>query len=173
MLPPKIPWLLVSAVVLALPLSGPTRAEAQHPGPTSNEEANRVHAAALDLLNAQEAPSWDATIEAAIALHARAVELRLVDDPRFFDCVNWQAELLFYSDDLREARVMFERAGDGALATGDPYRAALAYVRAAMLAKDLDQPEQALRLGEKARLLSYSPVMSEEERAQISRFVGG
>jgi hypothetical protein len=160
----------VTAAVTALALPG--AAGAQRPlAPVwvtaTNTRADRLDARAAAHEQANETRRWGK----AAGLRARAAGLRTADDPRGFASLRMAAVLRYGVGQSRAAGDLLERAGDQALARGDVYAAAGAYVDAAYVAAGLRDPARARTLVTKGTLLMHSPLLGAPERALLQRRV--
>ncbi len=77
-----------------------------------------------------------------------------------------------YAGQHEQARLHFTDAGNRALNMGDVEDAAHAFIYAAFVAKAQDDIPGAGEFVERARTLSYSPLLPNAERDQINRWVG-
>lgn len=111
---------------------------------------------------------WDR----AAALFRRAAELRPAGDPIAAEDLIYAARLSFYEGDKRQSVRDFESAGNRALAMGDLVVAANAFMDGAWVAHNRGYGEWAFALVDKARLLSNSPLLPDNERMHLrSRWV--
>jgi len=76
--------------------------------------------------------------------------------------------LYFYSQMYWRAQAQFTRAADEALALGDLETAAHAYIDGAVSALNRERKQEALELGQKALKIARSPLLTEEQRKDIT-----
>jgi hypothetical protein len=103
----------------------------------------------------------------AVKLFLRAAEMRQPGDRVRLNDLVMAARLTFYRGDAEKARMIMERAADEALAYGDVVTAAHTYVDAAFLAQDAKDAVSVVRLTTKAKQLSNSPLLAQQERNNI------
>ena len=109
----------------------------------------------------------------AARLHLQEASSRSWSDPEAVHALIMAANLYNYADQPMTARKIMERAAERALAIGDVVTAAQAFTNAAFLAHKVSNASETQRLGQKAILLSGSPLLAEDERATIrGRFRG-
>ncbi len=146
---------------LGLPVAAP--AQYRLPALVSAIEADSLHAAAVAL-----ATTTDRWRDAA-ALHRRSAELRADDDVQGFRCLNEAAALAYASGDRSRARNDMADAARHALERGDLRAAAQAYLDAAWIAQEQENPRQVWDLGHRAEMLAASPLLGSSDRADIMR----
>ncbi len=105
--------------------------------------------------------------ERAARLFRRAADLRPEGDPAGTENLIYAARLSYYEGNERQAVRDFEAAGQRALAMGDVIVAANAFTDAAWVAQHRGYGERALALLSRARLLSGSPLIPEDERTHL------
>ena len=131
---------------------------------TADATAVEIEAIEMDamarLANLRE---WDR----AAALFRRAAELRPAGDPTAAEDLIYAARLSFYEGNERQSVRDFESAGNRALAMGDLVVAANAFADAAWVAHNRGYNEWALTLINRARLLSNSPLLPDDERMHL------
>src|SRR5262245_65111269 len=103
----------------------------------------------------------------AARLHRQSAQLRSANDPEAVESLALAAYLFSYAKRPLAARKTMEEAADRALAMGDVFRAARAYVEAAFFADQQQDRVETTRLGRRALLLAGSSRITEEERTSI------
>jgi hypothetical protein len=103
----------------------------------------------------------------AARLHRQSAHLRRANDPEAVESLAMAAYLFSYDNRPLAALNTMEEAADRALAMGDVFRAARAYVEAAFLADKQQDHAETTRLGRKALLLASSTRITAEERTSI------
>jgi hypothetical protein len=153
--------LAVAGVLLATP-GLPAAAAAQYrlPALVSSVEADSLHEAAVALVAQHR---W----RDAARLHRRSAELRAPDDPLGFRCLNEAAALAYATNDRTGARNDMADAARQALARGDLKSSALAYLDAAWIAQEQNNPREVWELGHRAEMLAASPLLAEPDREAI------
>ena len=159
---PSITSCLSIAGVLLATLGLPSAASAQYRLPTvvSSVKADSLHDAAVALVASHR---WGD----AARLHRRSAELRGAEDPLGFRCLNEAAALAYATGDRSGARNDLAAAAGQALARGDLRAAALAYLDAAWIAQEQQNPRQVWELGHRAEMLADSPLLGPSDRAVI------
>jgi hypothetical protein len=109
----------------------------------------------------------------AARLRERAAGLRAPDDPAGFKSLRMAAILRHGLGHLRHAGYLMERAGDQAIARGDVFNAATAYIDAAYIAADQRDGERTRDLVGRGTLLLHSPLLSEQQRGFLGTRVAG
>ncbi len=153
----------VAAALVALgstALTGP--ASAQTPEERTENEVRAMEAQAMEYIGNQE---WTR----AASLFRRAADLREPGDPAAINDLVRAAQLSFYRGDEGRAIRDFESAGRRAMAIGDVLVAAYAFVDAAWIAERGGHSRRALDLLARARLLSNSPLLPEDDRRHLRR----
>jgi hypothetical protein len=134
---------------------------------TTQEQISRL-AHALELEHrAKTLHEYPARAAEAARLHRQSAHLRSANDPEAVASLALAAYLFSYAKRPLEARKTMEEAGDRALAMGEIFRAARAYMEAAFFADEEQERAETARLGHKALLLSGSSRITEEERTSI------
>ena len=153
--------LTLSGALLAI-LALPPAASAQYQLPTltSAARADSLHEAAAALVTAHR---WGD----AARLHRRSAALRDPEDPLGFRCLKEAAELEYATGDRGSARSDMTAAAGHALARGDLRVAALAYLDAAWIAQEQNDPRKVWELGRRAEMLADSPLLGAKDRAAI------
>ncbi len=123
-------------------------------------KADSLHEAAVALVPAHR---W----RDAARLHRRSAELRAPDDPLGFRCLSEAAALAYATGDRSTARGDMAKAARHALARGDLRAAALAYLDAAWIAQEQQNPRQVWELGHRAEMLVDAPLLAASDRAAI------
>jgi hypothetical protein len=104
----------------------------------------------------------------AARLHMRAAELREHGDPMQVQNLSMAGRLFYYTGRKAEAFRAIEAAADAAIAVGDVLNAAHLFVDASHLAHEINRREDALRLRDRARLLTKSPLLAESDRNGVA-----
>lgn len=104
----------------------------------------------------------------AARLRERAASLRAPDDPAGFAGLQRAAHLRYGIGHIREAGYLMERAGDQAIARGDVFNAASAYIDAAYVAADQRDAERVRHFVSRGTLLMHSPLLSAPERDRLA-----
>ncbi|HSM37210.1 MAG TPA: hypothetical protein VK837_12490 [Longimicrobiales bacterium] len=105
--------------------------------------------------------------EAVGRLFVEEAELRPAADPSAVDLMIVAANLFYAADLPMRAREVLEAAGDRAEASGDLVRAARAYLDAATIAEGEGHEGAVRDLVERAKGLTESPLLSEEQKERI------
>lgn len=111
-------------------------------------------------------------IEKAVLLHGLVVHDRTVHDARRFECLKSHANLLYFYGRLEGARLYMVAAAEQAAITGRDYDAAMAYIDAAILAKEAGDVAAARNLADIVGHLSTSARLTGDERAEILNRLG-
>jgi hypothetical protein len=153
---------LSTAGVLLAAAGLPYGAAAQYRLPTivSSVRADSLHDAAMRL---EAAHRWGD----AARLHRRSAQLRPAEDPLGFRCLKEAAALAYASSERSVARADMAKAAEQALARGVLGAAALAYLDAAWIAQEQNNPRQVWELGHRAEMLADSPLLDPFDRATI------
>jgi hypothetical protein len=153
---------LSTAGVLLAAAGLPAGAAAQYRLPTivSSVRADSLHDAAMRL---EAAHRWGD----AARLHRRSAQLRPAEDPLGFRCLKEAAALAYASSERSVARADMAKAAEQALARGALGAAALAYLDAAWIAQEQNNPRQVWELGHRAEMLADSPLLDPFDRATI------
>jgi hypothetical protein len=109
----------------------------------------------------------------AARLRERAAGLRAPDDPAGFKSLRMAAILPHELGHLRHAGYLMERAADQAIARGDVFTAASAYIDAAYIAAGQRDGARARDLVGRGTLLLHSPLLSEQQRGLLGTRVAG
>jgi hypothetical protein len=132
-----------------------------------------VRASEADKLEARadayvESGSWRDLGKAA-GLREKAASLRAPADPRGFTSLH-MAALLRHAMKQRPAAIgLMQRAAEQAMARGDVFNAATAYVNTAFIAVELRDQDLARRSAEKGALLLHSPLLTDTQRLMLQR----
>jgi hypothetical protein len=105
-------------------------------------------------------------------LHEHSASLRQADDPQAYACLRTAAILRYWGGDKRGGAERMTEAATQAAERGDVYRAADAYIDAAIISAELRQAERTIELAAKARLLASSPLLSDQQRATLASRLG-
>jgi hypothetical protein len=152
------------AIVSAL-ATVPARVQSQT-ATTPEQISKLAHALELEQ-RAKELHADPTRASEAARLHRQSAHLRSANDPEAVESLAMAAHLFSYAQRPLAARNTMEEAADRALAMGDVFRAARAYVEAAFLADKQQDRAETTRLGRKALLLAGSTRITAEERASI------
>ena len=155
----RIRTVLLSAVALSLALPMAARADGSS-GP-DKERAKLLRAKAEALFD--QPNEW----RKAARLLEESAKLRTADDPEAYDCLLYAGRIRASMGDFDAAKGLLERAAEHALARGAVMDAAQAYVDAAFSAKAGLNSTAAAALIEKARLLTNSPLLSQDQRQNL------
>ena len=156
---------LITIAILSALATVPARVQSQTA--KSAEQVSRT-AYALELeQRANELHADPARAGEAARLHRKSAHLRSANDPDAVESLAMAGYLFHYAKRPVDARRSMEEAADRALAMGDVFRAARAYVEAAFFAEGQQDRAATARLGQKALLLAGSSRITEEERASI------
>lgn len=98
----------------------------------------------------------------ASTLHEKAADLRAPEDPRLLADLEIAASLAAHAKDYRRAEQLMARLAESAATVGDVERAAHGYLTAAYAAAKTGAASHVRNYVDKARLLAYSPLLSEE-----------
>jgi len=128
----------------------------------SRVKAEKLDAEALSY----EENDWQ-QLKKAARLRELAADLRAAEDPAGVVSLYWAARDRYYSGDPRAARTLMVQTAERALAMGDVLNAATAFTEAAYISADIKDGVRMRALAEKARLLSASPMLSEDQRYQL------
>jgi hypothetical protein len=162
--------LLGSAAIAALgALALPSVAGAQQPltpvwVTTTNTAADRLDGQAA----AYEANGDLRRLGKAARLRERAAALRTPDDPAAFASLRRAAYIRYGLGHTRQAGYLMERAGDQAIARGDVYNAASAYIDAAYVAANLRDAERVRHFVNRGTLLMHSPLLTAPQRDHLA-----
>ena len=157
-----------TAVVTALAL--PAAARGQQPldpiqVSVRATEAEKLEARANAYL---ESGAWR-NLGKAAGLREKAASLRAAEDPRGFTSLQ-MAALLRHALKQRPAAIgLMQRAAEQAMARGDVFNAATAYVNVAFIALEMRDGELAKRSVEKSSLLMHSPLLDATQREALQR----
>ena len=152
------------AIVSAL-ATVPARVQSQTAA-TPEQISRMAHALELEQ-RARELHAQPSRTGEAARLHRQSAHLRGANDPEAVESLALAAYLFSYAKRPLVARKTMEEAADRALAMGDVFRAARAYVEAAFFADGQQDRVETARLGHKALLLAGSSRITEEERTSI------
>ena len=162
--------LWTSAALTALALPGVVRA--QQPLPQVQVSAPASKADKLDArAEAYERSGLLRDFGRAARLREQAAALRAPEDSAGFRSLRRAAALRYGIGDNVAARDLMERAGDQAIARGDVFNAATAYIDAAYVAAAVREPERVRHLVTRGTLLMRSPLLTPEQRAALERTV--
>jgi hypothetical protein len=103
----------------------------------------------------------------AVRLFVKAAELRDIGDPQRVKNLTMASRLTYYRGDTGDALDLMRRAADEAMSTGDVLAAAHAFMDSAHLAHEIGRTGVASELLKKAEMLSYSPLIAQDDREHI------
>jgi hypothetical protein len=163
----RIAFVAIAATLIAMP----TQIQAQdtfaaldiEPRPAAAEE---MEALAYDLVLGGR--GW----EDAAGMYRRAAELRGSSDARAAMDLRLAGYIYFYRGRAPAAIASLTQSGEAFLALGDVSGAAEAFIDGAWVAAKWDMPTEAAALGERALLLTRSPILPAEERFALARRLG-
>lgn len=161
-------WTAAVATTFALPAA----ARAQQPRDPIQvlaraSEADRLDSVAIAYEGSNSRRLW----AKAAGLREKAAELRAPNDPRAFKELETAAFVRHALKQRPAALALMERAADGALARGDVFNAAAAYVNVAFMAAELRDADRVRLYAEKGALLASSPLLSAPERQWLQQRV--
>lgn len=151
--------------VLVLALSPAAAAQVTSLGP-SDPMLDRMHDELFESL-ALSSHDFPAKLEEASRRHADIADLREEDDARTYQCLRSQAALLAAVGDLAGAREYMVKAADHARGRGFVVDAAMAYIDAAILARNAKDFDAAIDLANRALALSAFSYLDDGLRASI------
>jgi hypothetical protein len=155
----------VAVLAVALLFPATTRAQASLTSVHAAEQSLRA-----DRLDRQaatyEQTDWS-MLEKAAGLRLEAARIRAAEDPKASMSFVWAARDRYYLGDTMTACRLMTTAGERALAIGDVLGAVKAFTDAAYIAAELRDGERASELVSRARLLSYSPMLTDDQRTQV------
>jgi hypothetical protein len=144
---------------------GQTFALRAEPGPLSVADAEELEAQARAL---SAGPDW----ASAASLYLSAVELRGAGDFERADNLRFAAYILYYEGRAAASVPLLAQAGDAFLTLGDVEGSIGMFIEAAWVAKRIGDVGAALTLGERALLLTRSPLLSEAKRHALLQRIG-
>jgi hypothetical protein len=150
------------SVVAILGLTAPVAA-------TQSDDTKTIDPARADQLDREASALYGNPDQwkKASSLHEEAAELRAPEDPRLLIDLEIAASLAAHVSDFDRAERLMSELADAAAAVGDVERAAHSYLTAALMAVKTDDGRHAQTWVEKARLLSFSPLLSDEAAGGI------
>lgn len=157
--------LMAGGMLLAV-AAAPVSATAQQKLPPVRVTASTEYADKLAL----EADSLSMNIshfKRAADLFEQSARARGPGDARAVTCLRSAAALRYHSGDRTRGLGLMEQAGDRAIRLGDVMIAANAYIDAALIASELRQGARAHDLGQRAALLTKSPLLNETQRSAL------
>ena len=156
---------LIAIGITSLLMTVPVRVHSQT-ATTAEQISRMAHALELEQ-RARDLHADPSRAGEAARLHRQSAGLRSANDPEAVESLAMAAHLFNYSGRPLAARNTMEEAADRALALGDVFRAARAYVEAAFFADAQQDRVETTRLGRKALLLAGSSRLTDEERTSI------
>lgn len=136
--------------------------------PTKEADATATRADVMHV-KALELQSTPATIVDAARMHADEAALRHPFDVSATDCLTLAGNLFYVAKRPLDAKRIMEQAADRALSLGDIHRSAILYLNASIAARDGGARDEMTRLGQKADMLTSSPLLSKAQRDEIHR----
>jgi len=161
----RIRSVVLSAFAFALLMPAAARADIAS-GPDDVERARQLRAQAEALFD--QPKEW----AKAAKLLEESAALRAAADAEAYSCLLAAGQIRAALHDNDDATRLLSWAGDHALARGAVMDAAKAYAFAALTAVADKDVVRAKELGEKAKLLTNSPLLTDEERAEVLRRIG-
>lgn len=159
-------WTAAVVTALALPAAG----RAQQPLDPIQVSARTLEADRLDARAAEyEATGSRRKWAKAAALREKAAGLRAADDSLAFKSLQTAAYVRHALKQRPAALTLMERAAEQALARGDVFNAASAYVDVAWLAHELGDGERTRQFVGKGALLARSPLLRAPDRELLQR----
>ncbi|MGZ8377398.1 MAG: hypothetical protein ACXW0Z_09160 [Gemmatirosa sp.] len=163
---------LCRALALLSTLALPAAVGAQQPRDpiqvlARSNEADRLDSLAVVYEESNSRRLWGK----AAALREKAAGMRAPSDPRAFKDLEIAALVQHALEQRPAALALMERAADGALARGDVFNAASAYVNVAFLAHELRDVDRVRLYAEKSALLATSPLLSAPQREWLQQLV--
>jgi hypothetical protein len=161
-------WTAAVATILALPAA----AAAQQPldpiqVSARTTEADRLDARAVEHEATGSRRQW----AKAAALREKAARLRAPEDSLAFKSLHTAALIRHALKERPAAVALMERAAEQALARGDVFNAASAYVNVAYIAAEMRDTERMRQSVAKGTLLMHSPLLSPSDRDVLRRTV--
>ncbi len=148
--------------VLAATVIGAASAAAQLPGAGDEaEEIARLESRAEELLHSTR------NYGRVASLFHQAADLRAPADAKGVHDLMMAARLSYYAGRETDAVRYFRNAGERAIAMGDVITAASAFLDGAWVAGKRGRGVQATALLDRARLLSYSPLIESADKALL------
>jgi hypothetical protein len=161
-------WVILAAGVLALPAA----ARAQQPLAPVHVSDAMTKADRLDARAAAYMQSGSLRdLGKAAGLREKAASLRALEDPRGFTGLEAAAFMRHALKQRPAALSLMQRAAEQAMARGDVFNAATAYVNTAFIAVELRDVDLARRSVERSTLLMHSPLLSVQQRDALRRTV--
>ena len=164
-------FLMASGMLMAV-AAAPVAASAQQKLPPVRVTASLAYADGL-ALRAESLATVLTSFKEAADLFERSADARTASDPRAVSCLRSAATLRYNSGNKRKGLGLMEKAADRAIRLGDVVTAANSYIDAAVIAAELKQGDRARELGERAPLLTKSPLLSEEQRGALMYRMNG
>jgi hypothetical protein len=152
-------------VLFAVFLLMPMAAVAQGSNTQSVQDPDILHDVALSFVASSDALSAD--LERAWRMHAKVLEMRTRDDPRYPACAKTQGHLAYQMGKLKEAQEAFEAAGLGAILRIEVHDALTSFKYAALVAASRGRSHDAQRLSQWAADLVELQVLDAEERRNL------
>ena len=164
-------FLMAGGMLLAV-AAAPNAASAQQKLPPVRVTASLEYADGL-MLRAESLSTKLSHFKEAADLFERSADVRTPGDARAVTCLRSAATLRYNSGNKRKGLGLMEKAGDRAISLGDVVSAANSFIDAAVIASELRQGERARELGERAALLTKSPLLTDEQRSALEYRMSG
>lgn len=105
----------------------------------------------------------------AVRLLEQSASMRDAGDPEIYSCLLYAARIQANLGDMDGAQQNLQKAADHAIARGSVVEAAHALIDAAHVAVANNDGQAAREMVERAKLLTASPLLTPEQRNQITR----
>ncbi len=152
-----------AAFVTALLLIVPSAVFAQMAGPVNADEAGAAHRKAEEILATSQTGKWSQ----AAKLLEQAAEARAADDAAAVGERVAAAELFHFTGSLARAQTNLAAAAQQAVAEGRVFEAAQILLKAAKVAQERGQVNDAITYARSAERLGRSPHLTPVESAEI------
>jgi hypothetical protein len=160
--------LRVPAVAAAILLAAPAAALAQRQlEPVRVTAAAGAQADSFEAAAARFELSRIKDFKKVARLYEASAELRGPEDVKRFSCLRMAALLRYGAGDESRAAENMALAAAHAAARGDVVNAATAYTDASLIAAEIRDGGQAVEYATAARLLSESPLLSDQQRLEL------
>lgn len=131
--------------------------------PPNSEKARELKAQAEALFS--QPKQW----KKAVRLLEQSASMRDASDPEVYSCLLYAARIQANLGDMDGAQQNLQKAAEHAMARGAVVEAAHAFIDAAHVAVANNDGQAARELVERAKLLTASPLLTAEQRDQITR----
>jgi hypothetical protein len=133
---------------------------------TSDWTLDRQHDEAMSVAYGSEAGALDK----AVIMHSQVVHQRTLRDGRRFECLKSHAILLYHAEHHDAARLYMVAAAEQAAHDGRDYDAAMAYIDAAILAKQAEDFAAVMDLA--ALATAHASSLEAEQRSVVLTRIG-